>query len=94
MSDDKEEYKPGRVATLEEMLEAAKKLAEEDIYDGLNTKHLARCPHTCRCICHIYSDQLAQHTSVCCSQCNRCDKNIKLGHKKQHLEECHANLNK
>jgi hypothetical protein len=41
LSEVAEEYLPGRVATVEEMLEMAHTFAAEDTHDGLRTRHKA-----------------------------------------------------
>ncbi len=80
-----EEYKPGRVATLDEMLETSREIAETDTRDGLNTRHV--CEHICNCICH--KEPGVMHIMACCDDCPKCHANIGRFEMSSHLSECH-----
>ncbi len=91
MSDDPEEYKPGKVATLDQMLEMAREIAKYDTQDGLNTEHVqvktrGVCSHVCQWPHH--TDQTEAVRSCCC-ECDRCKANIRFIDKKKHIKKCH-----
>lgn len=47
----------------------------------------------CDCMCHA-PGSFAVHCMPCCSECERCKKNIRNGWMSQHREECEANFAK
>ena len=97
-SEDKD-YPPGKVATLDEMLEMAKIVAQEEAgapdMGGLEVKHFKEdktasdpCKHRCNCACHT-DKAVLNHIMACCSQCSRCNFMIKFNAMQPHLEGCH-----
>ena len=83
-----EKYKPGKVATLDEMNKMAEQIAGEDTRDGLDTQYI--CKHVCRCICHTelpVTDPLVIYCG--CGQCSDCKEYIRWNCMAEHKKRCH-----
>ena len=90
----KKDYKPGRIATLDEMLAVAKDFAADEAKSSdmgsLKVRHV--CAHECRCECH--TSEHIHHALACCQRCDKCKHPIKYTELSDHQKRCHPGKKK